>query len=199
MGTRAVGTNPVVGFLPWIIFWVVANPHTWEYAVSGALVAAVILVIPDLAEHRKLKSLDIGSIGFFGVLTVLGLVLDRSDLQWLEDYAQAISSGILAVIALGSLVVGIPFVEQYAREMTPPERWKDPIFKRNARLLTTMWGVIFLVTAILGAIGEGETGDMRGWLEWILPIALLVGGFTLQGWVIQRQRARRERAGLDAA
>ena len=35
--------NPFVGFVPWIIFWVVASPSTWEYATLGALIAAVIL------------------------------------------------------------------------------------------------------------------------------------------------------------
>src|SRR4051812_26038840 len=85
--------NPFVGFVPWIIFWVVAGPSTWEYATLGALLAAVILAVPD-AEHHSLKLLDVTTIAFFAVLSVLAVVLDASDLRWLEDYSQAISSGV---------------------------------------------------------------------------------------------------------
>lgn len=193
--TSPVGvTGPVAGFLPWIIFWVIASPSTWEYAVVAALLAVLILAIPDVLEVHKLKILDIGTIVFFGVLTILGLILDRSTLDWLEEYAQAISSAALGLITLTSLVIGMPFTEQYAREMAPREVWGDPIFRQSNRVLTSMWTAIFLITAVLGAIGVGESGGLRSWLEWILPTVLLVGGFSFQGWFLKRQRGRRARA-----
>lgn len=65
------------------------------------------------SERGSLKALDVGSIVFFGMLALLAIFLDRSDLDWVEDYSQVISSGALAVIALGSLAF-TPFTEQYA-------------------------------------------------------------------------------------
>jgi len=181
--------NPFVGFVPWIIFWVVASPSTWEWATLGALVAAVILAVPS-AERGSLKILDLGSIAFFGILALLAVFLDRGDLDWVEDYSQAISSGALAVIALGSLAF-IPFTEQYARESTPREVWDKPGFKRTNFVLSAMWGAVFLVSAIFGVIAqEVDSSTAREWLNWIIPIALVVGAFKFTAWYADRERAR---------
>jgi hypothetical protein len=181
--------NPFVGFVPWIIFWVVSSPSTWEWATLGALVAAVILAIPS-AERGNLKILDLGSIAFFGLLSLLALFLNRSELDWVEDYSQAISSGALAVIAFGSLAF-VPFTEQYARESAPPEVWGSPAFKRTNRLLTTMWGAVFALSAILGVIAQQvDSSTARDWLNWILPIALVVGAFKFTAWYAAQARAR---------
>ena len=117
-------SNPFVGFVPWIIFWVVAGPTTWEWVTLGALIAAVILAVPS-AERGGLEILDVGWIAFFCVLSLLAVFLDRGQLDWVEEYFQAISSGVLAVIALGSLLL-TPFTEQYARESAPREVWDTP-------------------------------------------------------------------------
>ncbi|HEX5193044.1 MAG TPA: hypothetical protein VFW09_09590 [Solirubrobacteraceae bacterium] len=112
---------------------------------------------------------------FFGALTIAALFLDRSQLNWLEDYAQAISSGVLAVVVLGSLAF-MPFTEQYARESAPPEVWASPLFKQINRTLTLVWGLVFAACAILGVISQHvSTGTV--WLNWIVPIALVIGGF----------------------
>jgi hypothetical protein len=181
--------NPFVGFVPWIIFWVVASPSTWEWATLGALIAAVILAVPS-AERGNLKILDVGSIAFFAVLSLLAVFLDRDQLSWVEDYSQAISSGVLAVIALGSLFT-TPFTEQYARESAPREAWNNPEFKRTNVVLTAMWGAAFAVNALLGVIAQQtDSPTARDWLNWILPIALIVGAFKFTAWYAERARAR---------
>jgi hypothetical protein len=172
-------SNPLVGFAPWIVFWVVSSPSSWEWAALGAFLTALILAIPD-AVRRRPKILDVGTIAFFGVLSVLGAVLDRADLDWLEDWSQALSSGALAVIALGSLAV-VPFTEQYARDSTPEEYWSSPTFKSVNRVLTLVWGLVFLVSAILGVIAE-EADDGSDLLNWIIPIVLVVGAVKFTAW-----------------
>lgn len=182
--------NPFVGFVPWIIFWVVASPSTWEWATLGALTAALILAVPSL-ERGGLKILDVGSIVFFAVLSVLAIFLDRSDLDWVEDYSQVISSGALAVIAFGSLLV-MPFTEQYARESAPREVWDTPAFKRTNLVLTAMWGAVFLLSAILGVIAEetSSSSSAREWLNLIIPIVLVIGAFKFTAWYAERARRR---------
>jgi hypothetical protein len=180
--------NPFVGFVPWIIFWVVAAPSTWEYATLGALLAAVILALPD-ARKRSLKLLDVATIGFFAVFSLLAVFLDASDLQWLEDYSQAISSGALAIIALGSLAF-MPFTEQYARETAPREVWDSPEFKRMNFVLSAMWGGVFAVSAVLGIIAQQtDSSTAREWLNWIIPIALVIGAFKYTAWYADQARA----------
>jgi hypothetical protein len=181
--------NPFAGFVPWIIFWVVAGPSTWEWATLGALLAAVILAVPS-AERGSLKSLDVGSIAFFGVLSLLAIFLDRDQLDWVEDYSQVISSGVLAVIALGSLLM-TPFTEEYARESAPREVWDSPAFKRTNVVLTAMWGAVFAVNALAGLIAqETDSATAREWLNWIIPIVLVVGAFKFTAWYAEQARAR---------
>jgi uncharacterized membrane protein len=181
-----MGGGAFRGFVPWIIFWVVASPSSWEYAAGGALLAALILLIPS-GDRGSVKLLDVVSIVFFGALTVAGLVLDRDQLSWLEDYSQAISSGMLALVVLGSLAF-VPFTEQYAREQAPREVWESPLFKRVNRVLTLVWGLVFAVSAALGAIAEQLDGG-SDWLNWILPIALIVGAFKFTAWYPDQARA----------
>jgi hypothetical protein len=178
--------NPFVGFAPWIIFWVVAAPSTWEYATLGALIAAVILAIPDAQKH-SIKLLDVTTIGFFAVFSLLALFLDPADLEWLEDYSQAISSGVLAVIVLGSLAF-VPFTEQYARESAPREVWDTPRFKQVNRMLTTVWGLAFAGSAICGVIAQ-QVDSGKDWLNWIIPIVLIVGAFKYTANVAGQRRA----------
>lgn len=178
--------NPFVGFVPWIIFWVVAAPSTWEYATLGALIAAIILAVPD-AQKRSLKLLDVTTIAFFAVFSLLAIFLDPADLDWLEDYSQAISSGVLAVIVLGSLAF-VPFTEQYARESAPREVWDKPEFKQVNRQLTTVWGLAFAGSAICGLIAQNVDSG-QDWLNWIIPIILIVGAFKYTAKVAGERRA----------
>jgi hypothetical protein len=181
-----MGAKSFRGFVPWIIFWVVASPSSWEYAAGGALLAALILLIPS-SDRGSIKLLDIASIVFFGALTIAGLILDRSQLSWLEDYSQAISSGALAIVVLGSLAF-VPFTEQYAREQAPREVWATPLFKQINRMLTLVWGLVFAASAILGVIAQ-QIDSGTDWLNWIIPIGLIVGAFKFTSWYPDQARA----------
>jgi hypothetical protein len=179
--------SPFAGFVPWIIFWVVAqSPSTWEYGAIGAALAAILLAVPDIGRGRT-KMLDVATIVFFVALAVIGAIVDPADRDWMDQYSGVISSGALGLLALGSLAF-VPFTEQYARESTPPEVWKLPAFRRINRVLTLVWGLAFLGTAVLAyiAIIAPATGD---WTNWILPIVLIVGAFKFTALYPERARA----------
>lgn len=172
---RRLQANPIVAFAPWIIYWVVANsPSTWLYGALAAAISAIILAIPD-AKTRRLKILDVATIVFFVAISIVGMVGGAHDRDWMDTYSGPLSSGALALIALGSLAV-VPFTEQYARESVPREQWSDPTFKRINRDLTLMWGLVFVGVAVSGliAVKVPATSD---WTNWVIPIALLVGAF----------------------
>ena len=191
-----MGAKAFLGFVPWIIFWVVCGPSTWEYAAGGALLAAVILLIPS-RERGRIKMLDIVSVVFFAALTIAGLVLDRSRLMWLEDYSQAISSGLLALVVLGSLAF-VPFTEQYAREQVPRQYWSTPSFKQINRTLTLVWGLAFALCAVLGIFAQHDRGGSV-WLNWIIPIVVVVGAFKFTSWYPDRVKGPDRAAGPAAA
>ncbi|MGV9323090.1 hypothetical protein [Streptomyces sp. NPDC003660] len=169
---KPVGTGSVfLSFAPWIIFGVVASPSTWEYAALAALVAALVLSAQDLL-HGKIRILDAAGIVFFAVLSVLALALNRSDLLWVETYAQVISNGLVAVVAFVSLLYD-PFTAQYARESTPRQYWDSPVFRHINRVLTTYWGVTFAIMTASTWLAIHFPGQ-DDWFNWVIPIALLV-------------------------
>jgi uncharacterized membrane protein len=167
--------SPVATFIPWIIFWVVAGSRsTWEYGALGALIASLILIGPDL-QKGKVKMLDGATVIFFAAMAIAGVIASPSDGEWLDRWANTLSSGVLGVLVLATLPFR-PFTEDYAREQAPPEVWNTPLFRRINQVITLVWGVVFVATAILGAIAASspKTSD---WTNWILPIALIVGAF----------------------
>ncbi|WP_328557516.1 MULTISPECIES: hypothetical protein [unclassified Streptomyces] len=163
--------NIFFAFAPWIIFDVVAGPSTWKYAALAALLAAVVLNVGDIRRGRP-KILEVTGIVFFAVLSVLALAVDRHDLIWLETYAQVVANGVIAVVALVSLAFD-PFTAQYARESTPREYWDSPAFRHINRVLTAVWSGVFLVIALLGLVAIHTDGS-SDWLNWVVPVALLV-------------------------
>ena len=184
--------SPVATFVPWIIFWVVAGSRsTWEYGALGALIASLVLLVPDLRK-RKVKMLDAATVVFFAAMTIAGIVTSPQDGEWLDRWANTISSGVLGVLVLATLPFR-PFTEDYAREQTPPEVWNTPVFRRTNQVITLVWGGVFVGTAILGAIAASSPSS-SDWTNWILPIALIVGGFkfTERYPEVVRRRARNE-------
>lgn len=181
------GTGVFFGFLPWIIFDVVAGPSTWQLAAFTALVAAVLLGVPEFRRGNA-RVLEVTGLVFFAVVSILSLVLDRNDLLWLETYAQPLSNGIIAVVALGSLAF-TPFTESYARESVPPEFWNSPLFKHTNRVLTAVWGGVFVANTLLGllAVHTRLSGD---WLNWVIPVLLIVFAVKFTSWYPGRARER---------
>jgi hypothetical protein len=93
--------SPFAGFAPWIIFGVIAaGPSTWLYGALAAAIAAVIVALPSVGR-RNVKVLDVVTIVFFVAMAIAGVVADAKDRDWMDTYASVISSGVLAVIALG--------------------------------------------------------------------------------------------------
>ncbi|MEV6049312.1 hypothetical protein [Streptomyces xanthochromogenes] len=181
------GKGILLGFAPWIIFDVIAGPSTWKLGAFAAFVAALVFSLPDV-QHRKVKLLDAVGVVFFGVVALLGCFLDRHDLIWLETYAQVLSSGVLALIALISLVT-VPFTEQYARESAPHELWNKPSFRRTNRIITAVWTVVFVATAVLGLVALHTVG-MGDWFNWVIPVILLVLAIKFTKWYPAHVRAQ---------
>ena len=137
-----------LGFAPWIIFSVVSSPSTWQYAALASFVSALILSVPTLRRRHAIGILDAAGLVFFGVLTLLTLVLDRSTLQPMENQAMLISNVAIAVVGVGSVIVGHPFTEFYAKESVPQEYWGSPRFHHVNVVISAVWGVTFVLGAL---------------------------------------------------
>jgi hypothetical protein len=184
--------SPVVGFAPWIIYWIVADGRdsTWLYGAICAVLSAIILGIS--LGRGELKTLDVVTIVFFAGLTIAALAVGATERDWMDTYATTISSGVLAAMALGSLAF-TPFTEQYARESAPRQEWERAAFRHTNRVLTLMWGLVFVLIAVLGAVAA-QAPSTYDWTNWVIPIVVIVGaaGATQLYPDRARERARRD-------
>jgi amino acid transporter len=184
--------SPFVGFAPWIIYWVVAGgPSTWLYGALCAVLSAFILGVSIGWSRPKL--LEIVTIVFFAVITVVGAIVGATDRDWMDTYATTLSSGVLAAMALGSLAF-VPFTEQYAPESAPQHDWEKPAFRRTNRVLTLMWALVFALIAVLGFIAA-EAPSTVDWTNWVIPIVVIVGAVGMTQIYPEKARERARPAG----
>lgn len=140
----------VVTFLPWIVY-VILPSERWQWAASASLVVAVGVIVRQRSAGYGPDSLIIesGSAVFFAVLAAVAFANPGSELH---PYSAALSSGVLALIAGVSLVVGKPFTLGIAKRSTPPEVWSRPLFVQANIVITTIWTLAFAVTAAVLAL-----------------------------------------------
>jgi hypothetical protein len=208
-GLQRIARIPLLGFAPWVLFWVIGGPSTWETASLAALLAAVLLAAVSLdtgarvagtpprpggplsrLDLRRLKLLDVTSIVFFAGFAIAAVVVSRHDASQLDAYSQALSSGALGLIVLGSIVFGHPFTLDYAREVAPPEVWHTPLFKKINVVLSGVWAAVFLACGAFGVLANhAATKGARDWLNWYIPIILVIIAFRVNTWYPDRATA----------
>lgn len=181
--------SPFVGFVPWIIYWVVADgPSTWLFGAICAVLATVILGVS--AGFAGVRLLDVVTVLFFTGVTVVGLVIGAEDRDWMDTYATTLSSGVLAAMTLGSLAFE-PFTAQYAPSSAPRQDWEKAAFRRTNQVLTLMWALVFALIAVLGYLAA--TAPMTVHLtKAVIPVVVIVGavGMTQAYPVRAREKAR---------
>lgn len=101
--------------------------------LHGAIIALVLTFILGRKNLRKRFILEWCTVVFFAFVLVVGVYLRH---PFITRHPGLFSDGALAVVAIGSLLVGIPFTVQYAREQTAQEQWNSPIFIRVNQILT---------------------------------------------------------------
>ncbi len=192
--------NPVVGMAPWIVFSLLVGPGRFEIAVIIALAAAVTLIVLSRLVNRgtSWKLLELADVVFFAALAVIGAMASEGTLRWLETYAGEVANITLAVIAFGSMAVGMPFTLQYAREQADPAVWHTHAFIRTNYMITGVWGLAFLVAALAGAYGDLVLHNPNNlWTGWIIQILAIVAALKFTVWYpdVVRARATREATG----
>ncbi len=111
----------------------------------GAIIALVLTFVLGREDLRKGFILDWCTVVFFAFILIVGVYLRH---PFITQHPGLLSDGALAVIAIGSLLVGTPFTIQYAREQVAQEYWNSPIFIRVNQILTLTWGINFALGAL---------------------------------------------------
>lgn len=183
--------SPFIGFVPWIIYWVVSDgPSTWMFGAICAVIATLIMGVS--AGFAGLRLLDIVTVVFFTAVTVAGLFIGAQDLDWMDTYATTLSSAVLAVMALASLAFE-PFTAQYAPVGAQRQEWEEAAFRRTNQVLTLMWALVFAMIAVLGYVAATAPSTVH-LTKAVIPVVVIVGavGMTLTYPNKAREKARSE-------
>ena len=83
------------GFAPWIVYWVLVGNVPFTTAVLVALAIAVLALVIGRVKGAPGRTLEIGAVGTFLVLTVLTFTLSQSFIErWMQPLSNAgISAG----------------------------------------------------------------------------------------------------------
>jgi hypothetical protein len=180
---KSILSSPIVGFLPWIVMSVISGPGKFELACGLALAIAVVTMIAGYFVGLKPKILDIAAVIFFVALVIIGELVNAEQLRWLDDWAGELSNIMIAVVALFSMLIRQPFTLQYAKEEAPRELWDNPLFIRTNYVITGVWCLAFVVSAVAGWFGDAIIDDPNNiWTGWIIQIAALILAGKFTGW-----------------
>jgi hypothetical protein len=175
------------GLAPWIVYWVLVGNVPFAAAVLVALAIAAASLGAGGVAGRKWQFFDFASVAVLLVLAVLTFALSESFLQrWILPLSNA---GIFLVTLTGVLV-GKPFVAEFAAAEQAPDIIKTELFGRIVKILSWLWVATFAAMTVSSAIpsilaGPAAQGGTTAALMldtktplsflcyWIIPFGLL--------------------------
>jgi hypothetical protein len=164
------------GWIPWAAYIVLASMGHWRWALlTGAIAMAVIVAIEY--RHRAVKIPDATALGFFAGMLLVSMAIGT----WLvSGYSVMIVWAIFGIVFWTTIAIGFPFTLQFARELSPPPIWREPIFIRTNYQISLLWALIATVNTILGFAMHISAHPLIVGI--VLPTLLLIFGFVGGGW-----------------
>ena len=167
------------GFAPWIVYWILVGNVPFVTAVLVAFAVAIAALVVSRISASPGRTLEIGAVATFFVLTVLTFVVSQ---DFMERWLQPLSTAGIFLAAFVSALIGKPFVREFAVVGQPKEVIDSEPFARITSLLTWIWIAAFGGMALSSAIppilqGDATILDTRTPLSfvcyWVVPFALL--------------------------
>lgn len=182
--------SPVSGVLPWIPAAAITGADSVTLAVAVSLAISLLTTVATLAVGDRIKALETFDVIYFAavslVLSVTGADVDQAVARWLSE----VSLVVILVYAVGSLAIGRPFTAQYSRVGLTTGQVGSDLFRRWNNRATTMWAVVFAVQLASMHTAEevlARPDDLV--FGWIVPLASLATGFTLDARMTRRYRS----------
>ena len=162
-----------MGFAAWLAYGLLGAWGYWRTAACAGLIIMLEIVAWEV-HARRVKIIDCTSLGFF-VLAIVGLATAGEG--YFIRYQTICGWGLFAVAAWVTMIIGVPFRLQYARERAPHELWNKPLFRRVHFRVSVAWAIIFTLDTILAAMALGI--GHRPLLVVFIPGASMLLGFAL--------------------
>lgn len=169
----------LVGFAPWIVYWVLVGNVPFDTAVLVALAVAVAGLVLGRIRKAPGVTFEIGAVATFAVLTLLTVTLSQA---FMERWIQPLSNLGIFVVALGGVLIGRPFVREFAAADRPDEVLASEPFRRITTTLTWIWVGAFAGMTISSAVppivqGDATILDTKTPLSfvcyWVIPAVLM--------------------------
>jgi len=151
---------------------------------SAAICLAVIGI--DVYRGRSIKVLGAGCVVLFAGLGAYVTLVDPSMSH--SAVKLTIDVGVLA-ISLASLIIGKPFILQYALEEVDAETAKLPGFKKAVYLITWAWNAAF-VLMIIGNVLTIYVPGLPLWSGLVIAFAARNSAAFFTTWYPQYRKAK---------
>ncbi len=148
-------------------------------AVLIALVVAVAAFVIARVTGSPGRTLEIGALATFLVLTVLTFATSQA---FMERWLQPLSNAGIFLVALVGVLIGRPFIRDFAVVGQPKQVVESEPFARITSVLTWVWVAAFGGMTVSSAIpplvqGDATILDTRTPLSficyWVVPFSLL--------------------------
>jgi len=176
----------LLSFAPWIAFLVIAQGSLLRLKVGLVVAAVLTLAMAVLRLHRG-AIMWVG-IAFFAYATVAVLAFEH---MWTIRNMGILANGALAAGTWVTMLLGMPFTQEYAREHVDPSLWRHPSFLRTNIILTSAWGAVFTLNT---AVAWLKTYD-RSLPEWgyeTISYAFLLSAMILSSVYPELVKRRRQ-------
>src|SRR6478672_9184432 len=176
-----------LGFLPWVLYWALIGNVPFRLAAVLVLVVAIAVQVLGRLRRQPWRSLEVGSLAVFALLTLAAFLVDDDVLvRWM----QPLSNLGIFLVALVGLVVGRPFVREYAAASVDDRTARTDGFATITRNMTVLWVGVFAAMTVVSAVPpvvDGaatlrDDGDLLSILcYWVLPYVFLAVGGLVSG------------------
>jgi hypothetical protein len=188
------------GLTPWIVYWVLVGNVPFIAAVVVALAIAVAALVISRGKGAAERTLEIGAVGTFAVLTALTLLLCES---LMEQWTQPLSVAGIFLTTLIGVLIGKPFVREFAAADQPAGVLNSDVFGHITTRLIWIWVAVFAgmtVSSSIPPIVQSLGGDEATILDtksplsfvcyWVIPFSLLGLAVLASRILLDRMAAR---------
>jgi hypothetical protein len=159
---------------------------------AAAICLAVIAF--DVVRGRSVKILGVGSVITFIAVASYIMMIDPALSTTAVKFS--VDTGIF-VVSLGSIVIGRPFVRQYALEVVDAETARQPGFLRANYIITLAWtGAALLMMA--GNIALLYVPNLPLWSGLLIAFAARNSAVYFTKWYPQYRKAKYGNAPVNA-
>jgi hypothetical protein len=163
----------IMAFAPWIVFALLAGD-----SLSSVKIAIVIsLAVTIFLGYKDLRAgflLTWATLGFF-IFSVITVVIMTN--IWVLERLNVLVYLTLASVTWIGILIGRPFVREYARQEVDKTRWEDPKFLRVVRDMTGFWGISFLADFFIAVYQMTNQSFILKMAQYL--VMLIAFGFTI--------------------